>query len=125
MSTIKINTRTILQKLRKYILARTQSGKDTYNQAFLPYTPQYAKKKGTKKVNLRLTGHMLNDLKAINDDTMGLTNPYAIAKAKGNANHGRQFMGNITPQQTRIIQQQVHKQVQNEMRKITSNWKLK
>lgn len=122
MYTIKINTRSILQKLRKYILARTQSGKDTYNQSFLPYTPQYAKKKGTKKVNLRLTGHMLNDLKTINDDTIGITNPYAIAKAKGNANHGRQFMGNITPQQTRIIQQQAMKQIQNQLKTLVTKW---
>lgn len=93
---IKINTNIILQKIRLHILKRTAAGKDTYDNAFKPYKPAYAKKKKSSKVNLRYTGHMLNDLKVINEDTMGLSDSFAIAKAKGNANYGRQFMGNIT-----------------------------
>lgn len=123
--TIKINTKLILQKLRLHILKRTALGKDTYDNAFIPYTYGYAKKKKSNKVNLRLTGHMLNDLKVIDNNTMGLTDPYAIAKAIGNANNGRQFIGNITPQQTRIIQKQVAKQTEQQVRMLVKNWRIK
>lgn len=111
---IKINTKIILQKIRLHILKRTAAGKDTYDNAFKPYKPAYAKKKSSK-VNLRYTGHMLNDLKVINEDTMGLSDSFAIAKAKGNANYGRQFMGNITNAQYKIIQNEIYKQLSNQV----------
>lgn len=122
---IKINTKIILQKIRRHILQRTASGKDTYDNAFKPYKPAYAKKKKSSKVNLRYTGHMLNDLKVLDDETMGLSDSFAITKAIGNANHGRQFMGNITNAQQKIIQKQVAKQTQQQVRRMVKNWKIK
>lgn len=122
---IKINTKIILQKIRLHILKRTAAGKDTYDNAFKPYTPAYAKKKKSSKVNLRYTGHMLNDLKVINEDTMGLSDSFAITKAIGNAYNGRQFMGNITNAQQKIIQKQVSKQTEQQVRRLVKNWKLK
>lgn len=108
--TIKLDLTAVLNKIRNSIVSRTKSGYDKNNNAFNPYTPKYAKKKKSNKVDLTLTGHMLNSLQVLSNDTIGLNNNFAISKAKGNAYNGRQFIS-MTQKQTNILQDEVKKQL--------------
>lgn len=111
--TIKLNLQKVLIAVRNSIKARTQSGKDFENKPFKPYKPAYAKKKKSSKVDLTLTGHMLNSLK-VNKDTIYLDNAYAQDKAIGNAYNGRQFMG-LTQKQQNMIEEEVYKQLERQV----------
>ena len=112
--TIKLNLTAVLNKIRNSIVSRTKSGYDKNNNAFKPYTPNYAKKKKSSKVDLTLTGHMLNSLQVLSNDTIGLTNNFAIQKAKGNANYGRQFIG-LTQKQNKLLQNEVNRQLKQQV----------
>lgn len=111
---LQLNTSIILKKIRDSIVNRTKKGYDYNLKPFKPYTSKYAKKKKSNKVNLTLTGHMLNSLQVLTDDTIGLNNSFAQNKAKGNANYGRQFMGLSTEQQ-KIIQTEVYNQLSSQV----------
>lgn len=92
------------------ITKRTQAGKDINNKSFKKYSKEYAKKKGSVRVNLTDTGQMLNsiDWKKI---------PYGVRmyfnsteqrnKAKGNQNK-RKFFG-IDPTARQRLQKQLQK----------------
>lgn len=80
------------------IINRTQSGKDINNKTFKPYTKQYAqiKKRFGGKVNLTVTGNMLNsiDSKTIpNGLRFYINSTNEKKKALGNIKNGRRFMG--------------------------------
>ena len=57
-----LNFDVLYKILKERIIKRTKSGRDVDNQAFKPYTKEYAKKKRSNKVDLTLTGQMLNSL---------------------------------------------------------------
>jgi len=50
--------------VKRAILELTESGKDYRGRKFAPYSKGYAKRKGTKHVDLRLSGRMLRALTA-------------------------------------------------------------
>lgn len=112
--TIKLDLTAILTKIRNSIVFRTKSGYDKNNNAFKPYTPNYAKKKKSSKVDLTLTGHMLNSLQVLNQNTIGLNDNFAINKAKGNAYNGRQFMG-LAQKQISLLKTEVQKQLKQQV----------
>lgn len=90
------------------IILRTQKGKDKNNKSFKPYSAAYAKKKKTK-VNLTVTGNMLNAISHKNI-TNGLRF-YIIGntekqKALININRGRKFFG-IDPTQKKWIKKRL------------------
>lgn len=55
--------------VRERIYARTVSGVDADGQAFQPYSPEYAKRKGgllgAGVVNLQVSGNMLNHMQIV------------------------------------------------------------
>jgi phage gpG-like protein len=53
-------TKTIADKALTGITTRTKKGIDVAGMEFKPYSEAYAKKKGTKKVNLTSSGRMLS-----------------------------------------------------------------
>jgi hypothetical protein len=53
-----------LIEIKKAVLELTEAGKDYRGRKFAPYTPEYAKRKGSKFVNLRDTGKMLRSMTA-------------------------------------------------------------
>lgn len=63
--------------ITKSIIKRTKSGVDINNQRFKPYSKQYKKK--SKRVDLTLTGQMLNSISS-NDDQIFMTNQFASNK---------------------------------------------
>ena len=54
----------ICEDVKKRVLKRTAASRDYKNLKFAPYSAKYAKRKKSTKVNLRLTGEMLNSMKA-------------------------------------------------------------
>jgi hypothetical protein len=64
----------IATKIKNNIFVRTSAGYDQNYRKFLPYSPGYAKYKGTTRVNLSDTGQMLNEMtqKVISNDTVKL-----------------------------------------------------
>lgn len=54
----------ICEDVKGRILKRTAASRDFRNMKFAPYSAKYARKKGSTKVNLKLTGEMLNSMKA-------------------------------------------------------------
>ncbi len=54
----------ICKDVKRRILKRTKDSRDYRNMKFAPYSRKYAKRKGSTKVNLRMTGEMLNSMKA-------------------------------------------------------------
>lgn len=80
------------------IQLRTQSGQDSNKQAFRKYTNEYAKQKGSSKVNLTATNKMLNNIswKKINNYTLRIffSSAHERSKAHGNQyKNGRKFFG--------------------------------
>lgn len=59
---------------RERIVTRTLRGQDAHNQAFAPYSPEYAKQKGSAFVDLTVSGNMLNHLQImeVDDDSVTL-----------------------------------------------------
>jgi hypothetical protein len=59
---------------REQIVRRTLGSRDVENAPFAPYSPEYAKAKGSSFVNLQVSGNMLNDLgiTALDDDSVTL-----------------------------------------------------
>ena len=55
----------IAENIRSRVIERTLSGLDYRGRPFIPYTPEYAKRKGVGiyDVNLQLSGEMLDDFK--------------------------------------------------------------
>lgn len=53
----------ICNDVKDRVLKRTATGKDYRNRKFPPYSPAYAARKGSSKVNLRLSGEMLNSIR--------------------------------------------------------------
>ncbi len=51
--------------VRERILDKTAKGQDYRSRRFKPYSKAYAKKKGSKHVNLRITGKMLDSIKSL------------------------------------------------------------
>lgn len=71
LSTVKLTDRQLMREIgllvRETIVRRTISGRDAKGAAFQPYSPSYAEQKakeglGGGKVNLQVSGAMLNDL---------------------------------------------------------------
>jgi hypothetical protein len=66
--------------LREGIIRRTVGGTDARGQAFRPYSPAYAKAKGQAlgdaRVNLQVSGAMLNDITII--EVAGWPRPRAV-----------------------------------------------
>lgn len=120
---MKINLRNILEHVRISIIKRTKSGKDIELNSFKQYTSKYIKKKKSTKVDLTLTGHMLNSLN-INESQIYLNNKFAQDKAKGNAKNGRQFMG-LSQQQHKLIQKQITPQIEKSWNKEVLKWKIR
>jgi len=86
---MKLNLRRLITWLSNDIVSRTKSGYDKNRQPFLPYTDNYAKKKGSKTVNLTVSGLMLGSYKPINETDIGFTNALARKRAEYNAGMGR------------------------------------
>ena len=76
---MKLYIQKILQKVKTSILKRTKRGYDVDGNKFKPYTPAYAKSKGSKKVNLTNTGQMLDSLD-IKKDKLYMNNSFAANK---------------------------------------------
>jgi len=53
----------VLSDVHARILERTAAGKDFMSRNFNPYSKAYAKKKGTSKPDLRVSGTMLDSIK--------------------------------------------------------------
>jgi hypothetical protein len=51
--------------VRERILEKTEKGQDYMSRKFKPYSKAYAKRKGSKHVNLRVTGRMLTAIKSL------------------------------------------------------------
>lgn len=51
--------------LRERVVRRTVSGRDANEAAFAPYSLAYALQKGSFKVNLQLSGQMLNAIEIV------------------------------------------------------------
>ena len=119
-----IISKQFLSKIRNKIVLRTKSGKDKNNVAFKPYSFGYAKKKRSTKVDLTLSGHMLNSFQPISDSQIGFTNIYAQNKAQWNKNNDRQFIG-LTQEDITLIQKQVYKQTQKQLQQETIKWNSK
>lgn len=71
LETVKLTDRELMREIglmaRETIIRRTISGRDAKGAAFQPYSPAYAEAKakeglGGGKVNLQVSGAMLNDL---------------------------------------------------------------
>lgn len=60
--------------VRERIYRRTVSGTDVDGQAFAPYSAEYAKAKGSSRVDLQVSGNMLNHMQivAVEDDSVTL-----------------------------------------------------
>ena len=54
----------ICEDVKERVLKRTAASRDYRNMKFAPYSAKYAKRKRSTKVDLRLTGEMLNSMKA-------------------------------------------------------------
>ena len=54
----------ICEEVKERILKRTKASRDYRNRKFAPYSTKYAKRKGSTKVNLRVSGEMLDSMKA-------------------------------------------------------------
>jgi len=50
--------------IKERILKKTAQGEDYKSRRFKPYSEAYAKRKGTRHVNLKVTGKMLNAIKS-------------------------------------------------------------
>lgn len=96
--------------LKERIIKRTKSGYDVQNQPFKPYSKQYAKKKKSNKVDLTLTGQMLNSLQ-INADGLSVQSGFARDKQVYNAKNDRYFF-DVTDQDRIVLQNEVYKQTQ-------------
>src|SRR4030042_2601809 len=53
----------IVEDVKELIQTKTEKGLDYTGRLFAPYSPQYAKKKGTRRANLKDTGTMLDAIK--------------------------------------------------------------
>lgn len=96
--------------LKQRIIKRTKSGHDVDNQSFKPYSKQYAKKKKSNKVDLTLTGHMLNSL-GISPQGLSVQNGNARDKQVYNAKNDRYFF-DVTDQDRIVLQNEVYRQTQ-------------
>lgn len=121
---MKINLRKLTLQIANQIVKRTKSGKDYNLQTFKPYTQTYAKKKKKRKVDLTLSGLMLQSLRPIKDDTIGFNNTIAQNRAIYNQSHERYFMG-LDTNNIKYIQQYIQKQITKQLQKETKKWKLR
>ena len=100
------------REIVRFIISRTSKGLDKYNRPFRRYTDSYkntldfklAGKSG--KVNLELTGEMLNTLEVISHAPgvirIGYTGGSSNDKASFNRQNGREFIG-ITPKDLDLL----------------------
>jgi len=74
LETVKLTDRELMREIgllaREAIVRRTISGRDSKGAAFQPYSPGYSERKakeglGGGKVNLQVSGAMLNDLQVV------------------------------------------------------------
>lgn len=83
LESIKLTDRQLMREIgllvRETIVRRTISGRDAKGAAFQPYSPSYAERKameglGGGKVNLQVSGAMLNDLQIteVTDESVAL-----------------------------------------------------
>jgi hypothetical protein len=54
----------VVNDIKAVILEKTAAGRDYANSSFNPYSESYAKAKGSRRVNLRDSGTMLDSIKA-------------------------------------------------------------
>lgn len=54
----------ICEDVKERVLKRTAASRDYRNRKFTPYSAKYARRKGSTKVDLRVTGEMLDSIKA-------------------------------------------------------------
>jgi hypothetical protein len=64
------------------IRTRTRLGRDADGGAFAPYSPGYAKRKGSTHVDLTLSGDMLNALEIIDATPTSVTIGWTRAEAR-------------------------------------------
>jgi hypothetical protein len=64
LADLKLSSRELMKEIgllaRERIVRRTISGLDEDERAFQPYSPAYAKAKGSARVTLQVSGAMLN-----------------------------------------------------------------
>jgi hypothetical protein len=70
----------MVEDAKKVILEKTAAGKDYLHRSFSPYSKAYAKKKGSTRVDLKVSGTMLG----------------AIKTAVLSPNHGRVFVDSVS-----------------------------
>lgn len=75
---VKFSDRALMREIgllaRERIIRRTLSGKDEGGKAFHPYSPGYRAAKGSSKVNLQVSGQMLQAITivAVDEDSVTL-----------------------------------------------------
>ncbi len=75
---VELTTRELMREVglraRELILRRTAAGTDAQGRPFTPYSEGYAKRKGTSRVDLKLSGAMLNAITIVEttDDSVTL-----------------------------------------------------
>lgn len=64
LASVQLSTRAVMKEVgllaRERILRRTAAGVDERDTAFAPYSKAYAAAKGSSRVNLQVSGGMLN-----------------------------------------------------------------
>lgn len=62
----KVAMKKLGERIADHIRKRTRSGRDERGRPFKPYSAAYAKRKGSAKVDLTLSGDMLDDIQPLN-----------------------------------------------------------
>ena len=101
-STTEADRQTLGNEIVRFIKGRTRNGLDKNNRPFEAYSDTYIssfdfKIAGKSRVNLTLTGEMLNTLEVISTGTgfikIGFRDTDSNDKASFNRQHGREFLG--------------------------------
>lgn len=77
LTTLPLVNREVMREVgllaRETILRRTVAGQSSAGGPFRPYSPAYAKLKGSTHVNLSLSGRMLNGITIVEVDDTSVT----------------------------------------------------
>ena len=120
-----------------YIIERTAKGKDIEGQRFEPYSKKYSERKGSSKVDLKVSGKMIQAIKKqaaskkvriyVKNSTRGMKlSSYNLAVVHNfGANTGkayipkREFMG-LTAKEIKLVRQTLEKLLRSRISKIMS-----
>ena len=119
------DTKKLLDKIGTYLVReirkRTQSdGIDADEKAFKPYSPGYKKNYSNRKVNLTLTGKMMQSLHSQDKgkDAMEIgVSSGELAKAAWNEDDGRVFLG-VNDKDEKVINAIIDQYIDQELNKI-------